>query len=81
MELSISLLLYAYIFSVLIFFIFSFFNIYHLLRFVAPEARLYFLILLYIGGSALILIATSVFLWQIDWGETINIIPQAMGEI
>lgn len=77
MSIPIISFLYLYLAYLLIYALFSFFHIYHLLRFVAPSAMVYFLIILYILLSLVIISATAVFLVNIDWSQTIDILSES----
>lgn len=73
MSIPLSILLYIYIAFIVLFLIFSFFHIYHLLRFVAPDFKIYAIILGYLIGSLIIMSVTAIQLVNIDWSQAIDI--------
>jgi len=59
--------LIPYAFFVLVFFIFSIFNIYHLLRYGIYNFNLYVLSVIYLSGTIFILGASIILLNNFDW--------------
>jgi len=77
MEIPASLIYYLYLILVGIFFIFSFFNIYHLLRFGSPRSITYLVTALYLIVSVLILIASWSVISAVSWGQSLPLLPQS----
>jgi len=73
MAISLSLLYYAYLIMVLLFFIFSFFIVYHLLRFGYFNMGSLVLVIVFIAVSAMILIFSWQQLSKVDWNQPIEI--------
>ena len=59
--------LIPYSFFVLIFIVFSIFNVYHLLRYGIYNFNLYILTFIYIGGTIFILGTSWIVLYTFDW--------------
>jgi len=74
MSFALSLLLLPYGFCLLIFFIFSFFNLYHLVKFGVANTVTLFMLSFYIVGSVLILSISLHFILQINWSNEISLI-------
>ena len=77
MAFPLSLLSVVYLILVGVFALYSFFNLYHLLRFGSPLAVTLGVSLLYLLGTVAILTVSWEFIRQIDWSQTIELIPTA----
>ncbi|MFA6410319.1 MAG: hypothetical protein WCW26_01970 [Candidatus Buchananbacteria bacterium] len=76
MAIPISIFYYIYLIFVAIFLIFTFFNVYHLLRFGFLSLGNIAVTFFYITITILILSVSWGYLNQIDWQQTFSIIPQ-----
>lgn len=75
MAISLSIFFYLFLIYIFLFCLFSFFNIYHLLRFATPHLVVYIVMLIYVAGSIGILAVSFFFLQNIDWSQSIQIAP------
>lgn len=73
MQFSLSLLLLIYYFFILVFLLFSFFNLYHIIKFGVANPITVFIFFLYIAGLVFILFVSWCFIKQIDWSYQIDI--------
>ena len=73
MVFSLALLLIPYYLGILFFFLFSFFNLYHLIRFGVANTATIFMFFAYIGGMVIILGTSFLIINQIDWSREIEI--------
>lgn len=76
MGIPLAIFYYTYLVFVLIFLVFTFFNIYHLVRFGFLTIGNIVIIAFYITVSILILLISWNYIGQIDWQQTISITPQ-----
>ncbi|MAF14044.1 MAG: hypothetical protein CMI53_04105 [Parcubacteria group bacterium] len=75
MGIPISIFYFIYLIFVLIFLAFTFFNVYHLVRFGFLTIGNIVIVCFYIAISFLILVISWGYIGQIDWTATIPIIP------
>ncbi len=76
MSISLSLFFYLYLAFIFFFILFSFFNMYHLIRFSPPSTTVYLVIALYIIGSIAIFTIIFFFISQVDWTYSFSIQPE-----
>src|SRR3989338_860570 len=76
MPISLSLFFYLYLVFIFFYVLFSFFNMYHLIRFSPPSITVYLVIGLYIIGSMAIFAIIFLFLGQIDWTYSFSMQPE-----
>ncbi|PIP29490.1 hypothetical protein COX27_01160 [Candidatus Kuenenbacteria bacterium CG23_combo_of_CG06-09_8_20_14_all_36_9] len=74
MSIPIFIFLILYLFVVLIFLIFTFFNIYHSWRFGMNSFTNFFSIFIYLSALAVIFFFSYNFIKTIDWTASINIL-------
>ncbi|TSC76447.1 MAG: hypothetical protein G01um101431_580 [Parcubacteria group bacterium Gr01-1014_31] len=74
MTLPLTLLYVIYLLLVGVFVLYSFFNIYHLLRFGSPFIVTISVSLLYLLGAVTLLSTSWVFIGGIDWSTTIDLL-------
>lgn len=79
MSLSLSAFYILYLILVGIFFLFSFFNLYHLLRFGSPVAVTVTISTVYLVGATVMLATSFVLLSTIDWSQSIELLPAPGG--
>lgn len=75
MSFPLSILYALYLGFVGILLLFSFFNLYHLLRFGSPAAVTFTISAVYLAGMAVLLVASFAFLSTINWSEQIQLLP------
>ena len=76
MIISLSIFYYIYLSLVGVFIIFSFFNLYHLWRFGYMGAGNIFVITCYLALSGMILVLSFFYIFQINWQEGLDLLPQ-----
>ncbi|MFA5022181.1 MAG: hypothetical protein WC508_03820 [Patescibacteria group bacterium] len=76
MTVAISFFYYIYLIFIAVFLIFTFFNVYHLVRFGFLSLGNITVIIFYIVVTALILSISWGYIGQIDWQQTFYISPQ-----
>lgn len=76
MSIPLSLLFYIYLASIAIFILFSFFNVYHILRFAKTNFFNATIIFLYLFISGVILFVSFWNLGGIDWQTSVDLIPK-----
>lgn len=76
MSVPLSLLFYIYLASIVIFFLFSFFNIYHILRFARINTFNVTLIFFFLFISGVIIFVSFWNLGGIDWQASVDLIPK-----
>lgn len=76
MSIPLSLFFYLYLVFIFLYILFSFFNMYHLIRFSPPSTAVYLVIGLYSIGSITIFAIIFIFLGQIDWTYSFSIQPE-----
>ncbi|MDD5110312.1 MAG: hypothetical protein PHI63_03780 [Patescibacteria group bacterium] len=81
MSFPLSLLYFVYLALVGIFFLFSFFNLYHLLRFGSPRRVTIPVAFLYLAGAAALLALSWTYLQEIDWLQQVDLLPKNPGEM
>ncbi len=67
MIITISIFYYLYLVAVLVFTIFSLFNIYHLIRFGFLSLTNILIIIIYLAISAVLIFSSIIILLQFDW--------------
>lgn len=75
MSFPLSLIAFAYLILVGIFCLFSFFNLYHLLRFGSPAIVTLTVSAVYLAGTAVLLVTSWFFLQTVDWSTAIELLP------
>jgi len=76
MTISLAIFYYIYLILVIIYLFYTFSNIYHLVRFGFISIGNITLIFFYLAVSILILTISWRYIGQIDWRQTISLIPQ-----
>ena len=74
MELPLSTFLFAYIIYVAIFLFFTFFNLFHMLKYGFVSFWAYFLTTAYIIATALALFVSYFYIAQVDWTQGFEIL-------
>ncbi len=72
MTITLSILLIPYLLFLIMFFIFSFFNFYHILKFGFKDKISIFMISFFVILTIIILVITFIFALNINWSEKIN---------
>ncbi|MFH1457128.1 MAG: hypothetical protein ABIF17_03365 [Patescibacteria group bacterium] len=65
--LSLNILLISYLLVVLLFLVFTFFNLYHMWRFGIGETTNFFMIFLYIASLLVLAFFSVLYILKIDW--------------
>jgi len=73
MEITYSVILYIYLGLVALFIIFSFFDLYHVVRFGFLNSTTVGMTFVFIAGSAILLFISYTYLRDIDWSQKIII--------
>jgi len=73
MEISLSIFLFVYLIYIAVFLFFSFFNIYHMVRYGFSSPLAYVLTVGYIALTILALFVTYYYIAQIDWDYPLDI--------
>lgn len=73
LEFPISYFLIPYAFFAFVFVIFSFFNIYHMLRYGIYNFSLYILSVVYLGGTVFFLGASIIIILSFNWSVPLNL--------
>lgn len=76
MSISLAILYYIYLVLVAVFLIFSFFNVYHLVRFGFLTPVTIFIVTFYLLVSIAIISISWGYISQIDWQQAIALTPQ-----
>ena len=76
LEIPLIILLAIYLILVLVSLFFTFFNVYHLARFGFLTISNVVAIAFYVGVSATILLVSWGYISQVDWQQSISLIPQ-----
>lgn len=81
MSIPLYIFLIIYLAMVFVFFIFSFFALYHLVRFGVSNFTGFFMTFIYLGVSILILFATLQYINNVNWKEEIPLFNFSVSEL
>ncbi|OGF30634.1 hypothetical protein A2533_00020 [Candidatus Falkowbacteria bacterium RIFOXYD2_FULL_35_9] len=80
MTIQLSLFLYIYLAFIAVFLFYTFFNLYHIIRFGFVSFWAYFLTFAYIGLSIIALFISYIYIAEIDWSATLTVF-QIIGKL
>lgn len=75
MVLPLAIFYFIYLGFVLIFFLYTLFNLYHLVRFGLLGIPVIIVMFVYLAGSAAILMLSWGSIAQVDWNQSISLMP------